>query len=226
MQVARGSANNQIHTHVLCSASGSLQNVLVQHMHSTLARASGVTFPAPYRHYVFMRRSSPSLLFGFSLAAFSQHARAAHAAAGSSSSSHQQQQPLTSASGPGGNSSSWGSGSDGHSWGSGGPQNPSPQPLALLAAANKEPLVLTVASFAVTKLAYVRLTKLFREKYLQEKGVDVRFRLTFAGSGVQVRRRVPHDCSRQLGFGDSSHIRCADVRFAHLGRQCCAGDSC
>jgi hypothetical protein len=128
------------------------------------------------------------LLFGFSLAAFSQHARAAHAAGSSSSSSasQQQQQPLTSSSGPGGNSSSWG-GSDGHSWGSGGPQNPSLQPLALLAATDKEPLVLTVASFAVTKLAYVRLTKLFREKYLQEKGVDVRFRLTFAGSGVQVR---------------------------------------
>ncbi len=60
-----------------------------------------------------------------------------------------------------------------------------PQPLALIAA-NKEPLVLTIASFAVTKLAYVRLTKLFRDRYLSEKGVDVRFRLTFAGSGVQV----------------------------------------
>lgn len=47
--------------------------------------------------------------------------------------------------------------------------------------------MLTVASFAVTKLAYVRLTKLFREQYLSEKGIDVRFRLTFAGSGVQVR---------------------------------------
>ena len=47
--------------------------------------------------------------------------------------------------------------------------------------------MLTIASFAVTKLAYVRLTKIFREKYLKEKGLDVRFRLTFAGSGVQVR---------------------------------------
>jgi ABC-type sulfate transport system substrate-binding protein len=45
---------------------------------------------------------------------------------------------------------------------------------------------LTLASFAVTKLAYVRLTKQFREMYLQRTGVDVRFRLTFAGSGVQV----------------------------------------
>jgi sulfate transport system substrate-binding protein len=55
-----------------------------------------------------------------------------------------------------------------------------------LIAANKEPLVLTIASFAVTKLAYVRLTKMFRDQYLSEKGIDVRFRLTFAGSGVQV----------------------------------------
>jgi hypothetical protein len=68
-----------------------------------------------------------------------------------------------------------------------------PQPLAFIAA-NKEPLVLTLASFAVTKLAYVRLTKLFREQYLSEKGIDVRFRLSFAGSGVQVRRQL----SRQL----------------------------
>ncbi|WIA17546.1 hypothetical protein OEZ85_014375 [Tetradesmus obliquus] len=133
-------------------------------------------------------KPAPRLLFGFSLAAFSQHARAAHAAGSSSNSAgqQQQQQALTLTSGPGGNSSSWGGG-DGSSWGSGTPQNPGPQPLALLAAANKEPLVLTVASFAVTKLAYVRLTKLFREKYLQEQGVDVRFRLTFAGSGVQAR---------------------------------------
>ncbi|KAG1657790.1 hypothetical protein FOA52_008180 [Chlamydomonas sp. UWO 241] len=62
-----------------------------------------------------------------------------------------------------------------------------PQPLATLAAAEKEPVVLTLASFAVTKLAYMRLTKKFREQYLAAKGIDVRFRLTFAGSGVQAR---------------------------------------
>jgi len=55
------------------------------------------------------------------------------------------------------------------------------------AAQSKEPIVLTLASFAVTKLAYVRLTKQFRELYLQRTGMDVRFRLTFAGSGVQAR---------------------------------------
>jgi sulfate transport system substrate-binding protein len=53
-------------------------------------------------------------------------------------------------------------------------------------ADSKQPIVLTVASFAVTKLAYVRLTKAFKEQYVKDKGVDVRFRLAFAGSGVQV----------------------------------------
>lgn len=47
-------------------------------------------------------------------------------------------------------------------------------------------VILTLASFAVTKLAYVRLTKRFREEYARASGVDVRFRLAFAGSGVQV----------------------------------------
>jgi sulfate transport system substrate-binding protein len=57
-------------------------------------------------------------------------------------------------------------------------------------AASSEPVVLTLASFAVTKLAYVRLTKMFRDDYLASTGVDVRFRLTFTGSGVQVSREL------------------------------------
>lgn len=85
----------------------------------------------------------------------------------------------------------------------GGSSAPGPQPLALIAA-NKEPLVLTLASFAVTKLAYVRLTKLFREQYLSEKGIDVRFRLTFAGSGVQVRGGAEHGCSWSTNTGPAS----------------------
>jgi ABC-type sulfate transport system substrate-binding protein len=56
-----------------------------------------------------------------------------------------------------------------------------------MASNGKGAVVLTLASFAVTKLAYVRLTKKFRDAYMDSKGVDVRFRLTFAGSGVQVR---------------------------------------
>uniref|UniRef100_A0A7S0WZ40 Sulfate-binding protein n=1 Tax=Chlamydomonas leiostraca TaxID=1034604 RepID=A0A7S0WZ40_9CHLO len=78
--------------------------------------------------------------------------------------------------GPPGGDSAGGSG------GGGGPQGAVVGP-----AATKEPVVLTLASFAVTKLAYVRLTKRFREQYMAEKGIDVRFRLTFAGSGVQAR---------------------------------------
>ena len=84
-----------------------------------------------------------------------------------------------------------------------GPQGPGdhggdprmPQPLYVTAtAAGNAPVVLTLASFAVTKLAYVRLTKQFREMYMQRYGIDVRFRLTFAGSGVQVsRRRALHE---------------------------------
>lgn len=63
--------------------------------------------------------------------------------------------------------------------------------LHTIAAAAAESVTLTLASFAVTKLAYVRLTKQFRELYAKQTGVDVKFRLTFAGSGVQVRAYVP-----------------------------------
>lgn len=77
--------------------------------------------------------------------------------------------------------------------GGGGPDGAPGQPghnaIYTLAAA-KAPIVLTLASFAVTKLAYVRITKLFREHYHSITGEDVRFRLTFAGSGVQVRSAV------------------------------------
>jgi sulfate transport system substrate-binding protein len=60
-----------------------------------------------------------------------------------------------------------------------------PQELHAVSAAPPEFVTLTLASFAVTKLAYVRLTKQFRDLYMAQAGVDVRFRLTFAGSGVQ-----------------------------------------
>ncbi|EFJ41961.1 hypothetical protein VOLCADRAFT_40475, partial [Volvox carteri f. nagariensis] len=73
---------------------------------------------------------------------------------------------------------------DGGDGGSGGPM---PNPLYSLAVQSPQEVVLTLASFAVTKLAYVRVTKAFRELYMLEAGVDVRFRLTFAASGVQAR---------------------------------------
>lgn len=129
-------------------------------------------------------RQAPRWLFGISLggAAALSPVQAA-AAAGQQQQQQQSWQPLLDHGG--GNGWSGGSSSSGSGpGGSGG--SPGPQPLALIAA-NKEPLVLTIASFAVTKLAYVRLTKMFREQYLSEKGIDVRFRLTFAGSGVQAR---------------------------------------
>lgn len=72
------------------------------------------------------------------------------------------------------------------SGGDGGSGGFNPQRLFTVAAQSAPEVVLTLASFAVTKLAYVRVTKAFRELYLREFGVDVRFRLTFAASGVQV----------------------------------------
>ena len=87
---------------------------------------------------------------------------------------------------PPGNSSDPGSGWGG---GGGGGSTASAQPLALLGAV-PDPVVLTVASFAVTKMAYVRLTKMFRDDYLRSTGQDVRFRLTFTGSGVQVSMQM------------------------------------
>jgi hypothetical protein len=77
-----------------------------------------------------------------------------------------------------------GSGRGGHG-GGGGSGGAAANPITTLAA-NQEPITLTVASFAVTKLAYVKLTRMFREHYQKTKGRDVKFRLTFAGSGVQV----------------------------------------
>jgi hypothetical protein len=85
-----------------------------------------------------------------------------------------------------------GGGAEGPSQGGGGGggggsgAGPGPAPVAVVAVA-PPPVVLTVASFAVTKMAYVRLTKIFREDYMAATGVDVRFRLSFTGSGVQVR---------------------------------------
>ena len=65
--------------------------------------------------------------------------------------------------------------------------------MALIGEADKEkrrkadqPIVLTLASFAVTKMAYVKLTKMFSKMYQEQTGRSVAWRLTFAGSGTQV----------------------------------------
>ncbi|KAK2078345.1 hypothetical protein QBZ16_003185 [Prototheca wickerhamii] len=44
-----------------------------------------------------------------------------------------------------------------------------------------------MASFAVTRRAYSRITQLFNREYKAKTGVDVRFRMTFGGSGTQAR---------------------------------------
>lgn len=84
----------------------------------------------------------------------------------------------------------WGGGRGrGGGWEGGGGGDGSAQPQCEVAAGGLGPaseIVLTLASFAVTKLAYVRVTRAFREAYARQSGRDVRFRLTFAASGVQV----------------------------------------
>lgn len=62
----------------------------------------------------------------------------------------------------------------------------------LLSGDNKKkkiqaPVTLTLCSFAVTRMAYSRITRLFKKYYKKQTGRDVRFRLSFGGSGVQAR---------------------------------------
>ncbi|KAF8058434.1 sbpA [Scenedesmus sp. PABB004] len=128
-------------------------------------------------------RPAPRWLFGIAAAA---HPAALPAPAAAPAGGHGAAAPAPGAAGPRGGGGWPGGGDGGGAGGAGGGAPARPQPFALLGAA-PEAVVLTLASFAVTKLAYVRLTKLFREQYIADKGVDVRFRLTFAGSGVQAR---------------------------------------
>ncbi|CAM6096229.1 unnamed protein product [Calypogeia fissa] len=53
--------------------------------------------------------------------------------------------------------------------------------------AKKKSASLTLAAFAVTKVAYEKITKLFAQKWLEETGQEVRIRLSIAGSGSQAR---------------------------------------
>jgi sulfate transport system substrate-binding protein len=55
------------------------------------------------------------------------------------------------------------------------------------AAAKLKPVVLTLVSFAVTRKAYGKITKMFSREYEQATGQPVRFRLSFGGSGSQAR---------------------------------------
>ncbi|KFM24351.1 Sulfate-binding protein [Auxenochlorella protothecoides] len=73
--------------------------------------------------------------------------------------------------------------------GSGGDRRPvrvhGPEEVFQLAAGNS--LMLTMASFAVTRRAYSKITQMFIKQYREQTGVDVRFRLSFGGSGTQAR---------------------------------------
>lgn len=55
------------------------------------------------------------------------------------------------------------------------------------AVAKKKTASLTLAAYAVTKVAYEKITRLFAKKWLEETGQEVRFRLSIAGSGSQAR---------------------------------------
>ena len=56
-------------------------------------------------------------------------------------------------------------------------------------APKKLPTVsLTLVSFAVTRKAYERITQRFAADYEARTGQAVRFRLSFGGSGTQVRQ--------------------------------------
>ncbi|BBN09377.1 hypothetical protein MPTK1_4g19280 [Marchantia polymorpha subsp. ruderalis] len=51
----------------------------------------------------------------------------------------------------------------------------------------KKPVLITLAAYAVTKVAYEKITHLFAEHWLKEHGQEVKFRLSLAGSGAQAR---------------------------------------
>ncbi len=106
----------------------------------------------------------------------------------------------------------WGGGPGrGGGWEGGGGGHGSAQPQCEVAAGGLGPaseIVLTLASFAVTKLAYVRVTRAFREAYARQSGRDVRFRLTFAASGVQVGGAGARGPSARWGVGPWGVVWC------------------
>ena len=83
-------------------------------------------------------------------------------------------------------------------------------------APRKLPTVsLTLVSFAVTRKAYERITQRFAADYEARTGQAVRFRLSFGGSGTQVRRtRACRSTSRHThrlldACVEVLHARCA-----------------
>ena len=66
-------------------------------------------------------------------------------------------------------------------------RRPPQEAVQLAAAAAGRPILLTLVSFAVTRKAYGKITKLFIRNYEEATGRTVRFRLSFGGSGTQAR---------------------------------------
>lgn len=60
-------------------------------------------------------------------------------------------------------------------------------PTATGTGAAKEPVELTLVSFAVTQAAYEKIVPLFTEKWKQERNQDVTFNQSYGGSGSQTR---------------------------------------
>jgi len=90
-------------------------------------------------------------------------------------------------SGPGSNGGEYNGGWGGNGGSTGGSsQQYIPNELAELAAA-ANPIVLTLASFAVTRKSYGKIVRKFGHDYEEATGRPVKFRLAFGGSGTQAR---------------------------------------
>ena len=97
-------------------------------------------------------------------------------------------------------------GHGGHGGGGGGSAGDgSPQALAAQTLSeeekkerkNKRPVHLTLVSFAVTRKAYETITAQFADEYEAETGIPVKFRLSFGGSGTQVRPPLPDSLTQK-----------------------------
>lgn len=115
---------------------------------------------------------------------------------------------------PPGGSSGGGGGGGGGDW-----QLARRPPQEAFQLAKAAPVLLTLVSFAVTRKAYGRITKMFIKEYEEATGRTVRFRLSFGGSGTQARAVIdglPADISALALPLDT--IKIADAGAA--GRGC------
>ncbi|GAB4819353.1 hypothetical protein N2152v2_006399 [Parachlorella kessleri] len=143
----------------------------------TAPTGSGSLASTPRRHAAWTALAAPvtfSLLLPRHAAAHGLHLQASGGSGGP----------------PGGSRGGGGGGGWGSSGGNGSSAALSrrlPQEAFQLAAAKKQPVTLMLASFAVTRKAYGKISKMFMREYEEQVGQPVRFRLSFAGSGTQAR---------------------------------------